>query len=349
MSDFDFEKIRRNKIDQVDDNRKQARKNRALLSYKYDALKYRINILQVLIIIISSMITFLEAIKQHYEFNETDFNAATISMSTMVAFIMAIYRFFRYEENKENVKQSLESHVFIINKLCKTRHLMQNFEYTDNNYADWIQICLNYDTETFDNYIAIKEKFDALFSFQDSIYYKRKYKRDFLELEFTNREIELVDKFKDSKHNDFVLRLKGWLYYLFCCMRRERVDYSTFMKKAEEGTLEMMSSDVGTQTGESGKKQGPEMKDMATSPTHPNPSTLSTGLKVPNAPQGASKPTSISESTEPQGADQQNAGTQNAGTQGADQQNAEPQNEKIPRSRWSEKSPIDVLITNSSV
>lgn len=336
MSDFDFEKIRRNKIDQVDGNRKQARKNRALLSYKYDTLKFRINILQVLIIIISTMITFLEAIKQHYEFNETDFNAATISMSTMVAFIMAIYRFFRYEENKENVKQSLESHVFIINKLCKTMHLMENFEFTNNNKADWTQICLNYDSETFDNYIAIKEKFDALFSFQDSIYYKRKYKRDFLELEFTNREIELVDKFKDSKHNDFVLRLKGWLYYLFCCMRRERVDYTTFMKKAEEGTLEMMSSDVGTQTGTNGKKETPEMKDMATSPTHPNNSSKETQSTVPKStssrlkvPPGTSKPTSRSESAEPQ--------------------NAQPQNEKIPRSRWSEKSPINELITNSSV
>lgn len=321
MCDFDFEKIREKKIDQVIDNRKQARKNRALLSYKYDALKFRMNILQVLIIVISTMITFLEAIKQHYEFNETDFNAATISMSTMVAFTMAIYRFFRIEENKENVKQSLESHVFIINKLCKTIHTMENFEFTDKNKADWTQICLNYDSETFDNYIAIKEKFEALFSFQDSIYYKRKYKRDFLELEFTNREIELVDKFKNSKHNDFILRLKGWLYYLFCCMKRERVDYTTFMKKAEEGTLEMMSADVGTQTGDRGKKQGSEMKDMATSPTHPDDSLTGAGLK---APPGTSKPTSRSESVE-------------------------PKNEKIPRSRWSEKSPIDVLITNSSV
>lgn len=330
MCDFDFEKIREKKIDQVIDNRKQARKNRALLSYKYDALKFRMNILQVLIIVISTMITFLEAIKQHYEFNETDFNAATISMSTLVAFTMAIYRFFRIEENKENVKQSLESHVFIINKLCKTIHAMENFQLTDSNEADWTQLCLNYDAETFDNYIAIKEKFDALFSFQDSIYYKRKYKRDFLELEFTNREIELVDQFKNSKHNDYVLRLKGWLYYLFCCMKRERVDYTTFMKKAEEGQLEMMSTEASTQTGkENGKKEGPEMKDMATSPTHPNDSRTSSGLKVPNAPPGSSKPTSRSESTEPK--------------------NAEPKNEKISRSRWSENSPINLLITNSSL
>ena len=211
MEATDFEERKKNKIDEIECYTKNARKNRALLSYKYDALKFRMNILQVLIIIISTMITFLEAIKTHYEFDETSFNVATITMSTIIAFIMAIYRFFRIEENKENIKQSLESHVFIINKLLKITHCMNNFRLTDSNITEWQQLELNYDGEIFDNYIAIKEKFDALFSFQDSIYYKRKYKRDFLELEFTNREIQLVDHFKEVKHNEFVLRLKGWL------------------------------------------------------------------------------------------------------------------------------------------
>ena len=331
MSDFDFEKIRQSKIDQVDDNRKQARKNRALLSYKYDALKFRINILQVLIIMISTMITFLEAIKQHYEFNERDFNAVTISMSTIVAFIMAIYRFFRYEENKENVKQSLESHVFIINKLCKTKHLMQNFEFTNNNKADWTQICLNYDTETFDNYIAIKEKFDALFTFQDSIYYKRKYKRDFLELEFTNREIELVDKFKDSKHNDFVLRLKGWLYYIFCCVKRERVDYSTFMKKAEEGTLEMMSSDSSTQTCELCEETETETADKSTSMT----------------PKGGATPTGSASQT---GNPKPKVNTESRPPSTFTSPTPTPSNtQKTTRTRWSETSPINMIVNEQSL
>lgn len=249
-----FEDIRRNKIDEICDYRKEARKNRALLCYKYDTLKFRMNVLQVLIIIISTMITFLEAIKTHYEFDETSFNVATITMSTIIAFIMAIYRFFQIEENKESIKQSLESHVFIINKLHKMLHQMENFRLTldsennEHNYNEWLQLESNYDGEIFDNYITIKEKFDALFSFQDSIYYKRKYKRDFLQLEFTNKEIKLVDQFKDVKHSDFVLRLRGCLYYLFCCINRERVNYSSFMRKAEEGTLSMMNSTVSTQT-----------------------------------------------------------------------------------------------------
>jgi len=250
MTISNFEYRKKIKVDEIIAYTKDARKNRALLSYKYDTLKFRMNILQVLIIMISTMITFLEAIKTHYNFNETSFNVATITMSTIIAFIMAIYRFFRIEENKENVKQSLENHVFIINKLLKITHSMSNFILKDNgdNLDEWNQLELNYDGEIFDNYISIKEKFDALFSFQDSIYYKRKYKRDFLELEFTNKEIQLVDHFKEVKHNQFVLRLKGWLYYLMCCIKRERVDYTSFMRAAEEGKLRMMTKEISTQT-----------------------------------------------------------------------------------------------------
>jgi len=250
MKTQDFETRKNKKIDEIIDHTKNARKNRALLSYKYDSLKFRMNILQVLIIIISTMITFLEAIKTHYNFNETSFNVATITMSTIIAFIMAIYRFFRIEENKENIKQSLESHVFIINKLLKITHSMKNFYLKENedNLNEWNQLELSYDGEIFDNYIAIKEKFDALFTFQDSIYYKRKYKRDFLELEFTNKEIQIVDHFKEVKHNQFVLRLKGWMYYLLCCIKRERVDYTSFMRAAEEGKLRMMTKEISTQT-----------------------------------------------------------------------------------------------------
>ena len=251
MSDFEHRK--KKKINEIIDHTKNARKNRALLSYKYDTLKFRMNVLQVLIIIISTMITFLEAIKTHYEFNETSFNVATITMSTIIAFIMAIYRFFRIEENKENIKQSLESHVFIINKLLKITHSMSNFTLkktgeNEDNMGEWHQLELSYDGEIFDNYIAIKEKFDTIFSFQDNIYYKRKYKRDFLELEFTNKEIQIVDHFKEVKHNDFILRLQGWLYYLMCCIKRERVDYTSFMRAAEEGKLHMMTQEISTQT-----------------------------------------------------------------------------------------------------
>ena len=92
MTDWNEEKI--NKLAEIKKYRKKASENRALLSYKYAFLKLRMNIIQVMVIVLSTMITFLEAIRSHYDFNESVFNVVTITMSTLIAFIMAIYRFF---------------------------------------------------------------------------------------------------------------------------------------------------------------------------------------------------------------------------------------------------------------
>lgn len=229
--------VKKNKLAEIKKYRKKASENRALLSYKYAFLKLRMNIIQVSVIILSTMITFLEAIRSHYEFNESIFNVVTISMSTMIAFIMAIYRFFRIEENKENIKQSLEEHVFIINKFRKIFHIMMNFNMAEDekNLDEWKQIVLTYDSEIFENYITIKEKFDVLFSFQDSIYYKEKYKRDLLALEFTDREIEIVDAYKRESHTEFITRASSWCKRLWCCFKREEIHYGEFIRKAEQG------------------------------------------------------------------------------------------------------------------
>jgi hypothetical protein len=243
MTDWNDLKIE--KLAEIKKYRKKASYNRALLSYKYAFLKLRMNIIQVLVIVLSTMITFLEALRSHYDFNENIFNVVTISMSTLIAFIMAIYRFFRIEENKENMKQSLEEHVFIINKFRKIHHVISNFRLDDDakNLDEWKQIILTYDSEIFENYITIKEKFDVLFSFQDSIYYKSKYKRNLLELEFTDREIELVDAYKREKHEEFITRVTSWCKRLCCCLKREQVEYGDFIRKAEEGHFDKKEED----------------------------------------------------------------------------------------------------------
>jgi len=229
--------IKIEKLAEIKKYRKKASENRALLSYKYAFLKLRMNIIQVMVIVLSTMITFLEAIRSHYDFDENIFNVVTISMSTLIAFIMAIYRFFRIEECKEDVKQSLEEHVFIINKFRKIHHVISNFKLEDDakDLDEWKQIILTYNSEIFENYITIKEKFDVLFSFQDSIYYKEKYKRDLLALEFTDREIEIVGAYKRESHTEFITRASSWCKRLWCCFKREEIHYGEFIRKAEQG------------------------------------------------------------------------------------------------------------------
>jgi hypothetical protein len=193
-----------------------------MLSFKHENLKLLINLIQVTIILLSTAITFLESIKTHYELSETTFNIISICFSTSIALIMALYRFFKVEECKEGVKHALDNHALIINKFRKTYNSMEKMDIQQENFGDWDKMRSVYESEIFDNYIAIRENFDTLFSFEDSIYYKNKYKKLLLKLSFINQEIKLVHKYKGVKHG-------GYTYYL--------EKFNQFVQDAEEGRL----------------------------------------------------------------------------------------------------------------
>ena len=57
-------------IETIDKLIKKNRKNKALLSLKYDDISSKINFVQVSVIIISTGITFLETLKSKYTINE---------------------------------------------------------------------------------------------------------------------------------------------------------------------------------------------------------------------------------------------------------------------------------------
>jgi hypothetical protein len=217
---------------------RESAKNKAMLSFKHENLKLLINLIQVTIILLSTAITFLESIKTHYELSETTFNIISICFSTSIALIMALYRFFKVEECKEGVKHALDNHALIINKFRKTYNSMEKMDIQQENFGDWDKMRSVYESEIFDNYIAIRENFDTLFSFEDSIYYKNKYKKLLLKLSFINQEIKLVHKYKGVKHGGYTYYLEGWRKWLCCAFGRQRqVKFNQFVQDAEEGRL----------------------------------------------------------------------------------------------------------------
>ena len=113
-------------INIVNFHRKSSSKNKAMLSFKYDELTMKVTIIQIIIILFSTAISFIEAMKNYYALNENVFNIVIVSLSTSVALIMAVYRFLKYEENKENVKNAIQDHVFIINKFRKIYSQIEN-------------------------------------------------------------------------------------------------------------------------------------------------------------------------------------------------------------------------------
>lgn len=217
---------------------RESAKNKAMLSFKHENMKLLINLIQVAIILLSTAITFLESIKTHYELSEVTFNVISICFSTSIALIMALYRFFKVEERKEAVKHALDNHALIINKFRKTYNAMEKMDIQQENFAEWDKMRSAYESEIFDSYISIRENFDTLFSFEDSIYYKNKYKKLLLKLSFINQEIKLVHKYKGVKHGTYTYYFGGWRRWLCCGFGRKRqVKFNQFVRDAEEGRL----------------------------------------------------------------------------------------------------------------
>ena len=234
--------INKKYIDDINFHRKQCSKNKALLSFKYEELNFKTNIIQITIIILSTGITFIETMKSYYDLNSNFYNTIIIIFSTMVALIMSIFRFLKFDERRENLKKSIEDHVFIINKFRKTFNQLENAIFKgNNNDEELMKIMNNYENEIFDNYINIRENFDTLFSFKESIYYKNKYKQLFLELERTNGEIELINKYRNKI--GVIDYIYPSVFQRFFCCKKKKLKYNTFLQKTSEWKNEKDTSE----------------------------------------------------------------------------------------------------------
>lgn len=214
---------------------KKNRKNKALLSLKYDDISCKINFVQVSVIVVSTGITFLETLKSKYSINEDIGTILPIVFSTYIALVLAIVRFFKLDEKKEEISKTVQNYNFIINKLRKTLNTLELFEINDNNLENWKNICSNYENDTYDFIVSTREAFDNIMPFKHVNYYKKKYRKILLDYRFINRELKMIDNNKEMDHLKYD-KEEHWCSYifksLFCCKRR-KVLYHTFLEDVE--------------------------------------------------------------------------------------------------------------------
>ena len=173
-------------IDSINKLIKSNRKNKALLSLKYDNLTNKINFIQVSVIIVSTAITFIETIKSKYEINDIIGTLLPIIFPTYIALVLAIIRFFNLDEKKEEISKTIQNFNFIINKLRKTLNTINLFEISADSIDNWYMICSNYENDTYDFIVLTKESYDNIMPFKHVNYYKKKYRKILLDNKFIN-------------------------------------------------------------------------------------------------------------------------------------------------------------------
>ena len=222
-------------IDSINKLIKSNRKNKALLSLKYDNLTNKINFIQVSVIIVSTAITFIETIKSKYEINDIIGTLLPIIFPTYIALVLAIIRFFNLDEKKEEISKTIQNFNFIINKLRKTLNTINLFEISADSIDNWYMICSNYENDTYDFIVLTKESYDNIMPFKHVNYYKKKYRKILLDNKFINNELNVIDKYKNINHTKYDINEHWCLYILknlFCCSKR-KILYDNFLEDME--------------------------------------------------------------------------------------------------------------------
>ena len=196
-------------IDRIEGNIEELSKMGVILQFKYDDLKYYYDFFNIFIIIISAILTIIEALKNEIDYENRSepikylFKLAPIFISTIITLIGTILKFKKYQADLETLTKILEKAiltVFRMKKLQEQLHFANGIKIDTitEMYLDEIFILYNQSEAEMTKFISYKEK----------IYYKGKLKKcklkelnnEFISSSTTNNQISYVDKFLD-KHS----------------------------------------------------------------------------------------------------------------------------------------------------
>ena len=166
----------------IEDNDKQKEKMKRykqIKGLKYNDLKIRINIIQLSVIFLSIILTFLESLQNILEIENIAFSIIPIVISGYISFITAMSRFLKYEDNKETLVKLDEKQAFIISRLAlrevRLKKMLPITRFTIQEKISEI-IELDFDKDGLDEMISqTYQEYDINMSYTDKLEYKKEW------------------------------------------------------------------------------------------------------------------------------------------------------------------------------
>ena len=101
--------------------------DKELTGLKYTNIRTKVNFIQITVIIASTIITFLETMKDKFELtNSISMTIAPILLSTYIGLALAISRFFKLDDHKEELCKLDEAQSFVISGLRHRARMIQS-------------------------------------------------------------------------------------------------------------------------------------------------------------------------------------------------------------------------------
>jgi len=172
-------------------------KKKVLLELKYHELTSKIGWIQISIIVASTAITFIQTADGVFDFPETYIaTVVSISLSTYVALILAISRFFKFDELKEQIVNVLSTFALYINKLKIRKQILidHSFDYykrdIDYEYNEWNKLKELFEKDgSAELKVSIDNEIDMLLTKKDEL----KYREEMITLQLQEFIIEQQD------------------------------------------------------------------------------------------------------------------------------------------------------------
>lgn len=150
-----------------------------LLELKYHELSSKIGWIQISIIVASTGITFIQTVDGLHPIDNYIVSIVIISLSTYVALILAISRFFKLDEQKELIVNLLSTFAMYINKLKARQQILIDHQFNyykrdiDYEYSEWSRLKDLFEKDgSAELKINIDNQIDMLLTKKDVLKYK---------------------------------------------------------------------------------------------------------------------------------------------------------------------------------
>ena len=154
---------------------KKVSNHRRIVELKYYDIKWWYDIFNIIIIILSSVLTIIEAVKNDLDLEELDedkkqfFKLSPLIISTGIGFVSSYMKFKRYQENLEFIARTTEKGIFTIyrmKKLIEDLHFANNEEFKKKKQL--------YLEEIFNMYNQTQSELQKTHTFKEIIDYTNK-------------------------------------------------------------------------------------------------------------------------------------------------------------------------------
>jgi hypothetical protein len=243
---------RKNIYNNVGKNINEYKKSKSIIVLKSQYIGSIINRIQISIIFVSSTITLFESIQSNFVIPAFYLTIIPILLSTYIAIILAISRFYKFDTKKENIQKVEEKFSYIINRLRYKRRKCINFDFTCEKLTDWNILIENFNKDGLEEMITKTiEESDSLLTLKEYTYYYKVYNKIRTKFHVNHFNNELMNNWKEinisnntewkfginTQKNDPGISQKRCccikFFRIFNCCRVETLDYDKFFSYLE--------------------------------------------------------------------------------------------------------------------